>query len=163
MIYLISDTHFNYKNIIKYENRPFASVEDMNKQLISNWNSTVSKNDTIYHLGDFAFGRFENIKSIVDQLNGYKILIKGNHDREKNNIWWHMAGFNDVIDGGIILDNFYLLSHETMYMNSNMPYVNIHGHIHGNKMKGKQYYNVCVEHHKYKPVAFDDIKQLYKM
>lgn len=162
MIYLISDTHFNHKNIIHYENRPFKSVEEMNRSLIKNWNKNISNKDTVYHLGDFAFGNYDEIKVIIHQLNGYKILIKGNHDRSHSAAWWHNAGFNDVINGGVILDNFYLLSHEPMYMNKHMPYVNIHGHIHGNKMEGEQYYNVSVEHHDYQPVPFDKIKELYK-
>lgn len=163
MIYLISDTHFNQKRIIDYENRPFNSVEEMNRQLINNWNNIVSKEDTIYHLGDFASGNKSEVKNIFDQLNGYKVLIKGNHDRCNSNIWWHDIGFEDVIDGGIILDSFYLLTHEPMYMNINMtPYVNIHGHIHSNKMEGNQYFNVSVEHHNYTPVAFDRIKAMYK-
>ncbi len=106
MIYLISDTHFNHKNIIGYENRPFDSVEEMNQQLIANWNKMISNKDTIYHLGDFASGNYDEVKTIADQLNGYKILIKGNHDRNHSKSWWHRIGFDDVIDGGIILDNF---------------------------------------------------------
>lgn len=162
MIYLTSDTHFNHKKIMEYENRPFESVEEMNKILIENWNKTVSNKDTIYHLGDFAWGNQETIKSIVNKLNGYKILIKGNHDRGHSKLWWHDVGFNDVIDGGIILEEFYLLSHEPMYMNSHMPYVNIHGHLHSNKMEGNQYYNVGVELHEYKPIIFDKIKDKFR-
>ena len=76
-----SDTHFNHKNIIKYCNRPFSSVEEMNDTMISNWNQLVKPEDTIFHLGDFAFGRSESIKSILSSLNGRKILVLGNHDR----------------------------------------------------------------------------------
>ncbi|PAB58555.1 phosphoesterase [Anaeromicrobium sediminis] len=161
MIYIIGDTHFNHAKVIDYENRPFADVKAMNKTMIKNWNKTISNKDTIYHLGDFAWGNKRQIKKIVGKLNGYKVLIKGNHDRQYGNEWWHNVGFNDVIDGGVILDNFYLLSHEPMYINSHMPYVNIHGHIHGNKMEGEGYYNASVELHKYKPISFDYIKSLY--
>ena len=159
MIYLTSDTHFNHKKIIDFENRPFESVEEMNEALILNWNKVVSNKDTIYHLVDFAWGNKQEIKNFVSQLNGYKILIKGNHDRGHSKTQWHDVGFNDVIDGGIILEEFYFLSHEPLYMNSNMPYVNLHGHLHSGKMESLKYYNVGVELHSYALISFDLIKE----
>lgn len=80
MIYFVSYTHFNHKNIIDYCNRPFNSVDEMNNVLIQNWNATVSNNDIIYHLGDFALGRKDTIMEITSNLNGKKYLIRGNHD-----------------------------------------------------------------------------------
>jgi calcineurin-like phosphoesterase family protein len=161
LIYIIGDTHFNHDKVIDYENRPFKNIKEMNKKLIKNWNKTISNKDIVYHLGDFAWGNKREVKKIVGKLKGYKVLIKGNHDRQYDNGWWHNVGFDDVIHGGIILDNFYLLSHEPMYINSNMPYVNIHGHMHSNRMEGKSYYNVSVELNDYKPVSFEYIKSLY--
>ncbi len=58
----------------------------------------------------------------------------------------------------IVYGGFFFLSHEPMYMNKHMPYVNIHGHIHGQKYEGTQYVNVSVEHWDYTPVPFDTIK-----
>lgn len=54
-IFVTSDTHFNHKNIIKYCNRPFKDVEEMNEAIINNWNNLVTNDDVIYHLGDFGF------------------------------------------------------------------------------------------------------------
>lgn len=82
-IYITSDLHFNHQNIIKYANRPFSSVEEMNQCLIKNWNDTVKKNDIVYIVGDFFMGRIEKISSILKKLNGYKYLIIGNHDTSK--------------------------------------------------------------------------------
>lgn len=162
MIYIISDTHFFHTNMIAYENRPFKNAEEMNMYMIRKWNSVVKSNDTVYHLGDFAFSGTDDTKAILEQLNGRKILVKGNHDRRKTDTWWKRVGFDDVIDGGVILDNFFLLSHEPMYMNKNMPYVNIHGHIHSKKMEGNQYVNLSVELWDYTPIRFDMIKAMYK-
>lgn len=156
MIYLIADTHFNHKNIIKYEDRPFNTIEEMNETLISNWNNTISKHDKVYHLGDFGWGNKEEITRLVSQLNGYITLIKGNHDGHSNK-WYNDAGFNDVIDGGMVLEEFILLSHKPLYVNNHMPYINIHGHLHSNSMSGKKYINVGVERINYRPILLDTL------
>ena len=72
-IYFISDTHFNHKNIIKYCNRPFKDVEEMNKVLIENWNNTVTDFNTIFHLGDVALTNESEMKEIISKLKGKKI------------------------------------------------------------------------------------------
>jgi len=88
-IFVISDTHFNHANIIKYCNRPFESVYWMNEKMINNWNAVVRPQDIIIHCGDFAFTSHSNTKAaaeiaaLTNSLNGHKILIKGNHDHKK--------------------------------------------------------------------------------
>lgn len=156
MDYITSDTHLNHKAIIDFVDRPFNTVEEMNNTIIDNWNLEVSKYDKIYHTGDFSWGNKEVITGFVDRLNGYKILIKGNHDK-KSNKWYHDAGFDDVIDGGLIIRDFLFLTHKPMFLNKHMPYVNLHGHLHNNKMEGNQYYNVGVELNDYKPILIDKI------
>ena len=80
---VVSDTHFNHANIIKYCSRPFESIEQMNEELIKRWNNTVAKDDIVYHLGDFAFGSKEQLKEILGRLNGRVRLVMGNHDHKK--------------------------------------------------------------------------------
>ena len=81
-IWLSSDHHFHHSNIIKYCNRPFETVEEMNQALIDNWNSVVGKDDDVYHLGDLCFGNIEKWNSVLEPgvLNGNIHLILGNHD-----------------------------------------------------------------------------------
>lgn len=79
-VFFISDPHFYHANIIRFENRPFKNVQEMNDKLIENWNNTVSKEDQVYILGDFSFGTKEETLGILRKLNGQKFLIKGNHD-----------------------------------------------------------------------------------
>ena len=55
-LFFTSDTHFDHKNIIRYCNRPFSSIEEMNNFLIKRWNATVGPDDTVFHLGDVTFG-----------------------------------------------------------------------------------------------------------
>ena len=79
-IFFTSDTHFWHDNIIKFCNRPFNSIEEMNDTIIENWNKVVGKNDIVFHLGDFCFCGSDKFKDIIERLNGYIYLILGNHD-----------------------------------------------------------------------------------
>lgn len=89
-IFVISDTHWNHANIIKYCDRPFASVEEMNAALIKQWNEIVGKEDIVYHLGDFSFGSEESILNIAKQLNGNLKIVPGNHDNKIKRMWSKM-------------------------------------------------------------------------
>jgi calcineurin-like phosphoesterase family protein len=78
--FFTSDTHFGHANIIKYCNRPFASVEEMDNTLIHNWNAVVRPEDTVYHLGDFAVGGGP-AAPYLRRLNGTIYFCLGNHDK----------------------------------------------------------------------------------
>lgn len=78
-----SDNHFGHTNIIKFCNRPFKDVEEMNREMIIKWNSVVDALDTVYLLGDFSFiNDINKTISILNQLNGIKHFTFGNHDKE---------------------------------------------------------------------------------
>lgn len=53
----------------------------MDEVIIANWNSVVSPDDTVLHLGDVALGNIDKSLAKVSRLNGYKICVMGNHDR----------------------------------------------------------------------------------
>lgn len=80
--WITSDCHFGHKKVMKYSNRPFSSVGEMDDALIYNWNKRVKPEDNIYSLGDFAFGKIGYIKGILSRLNGNIHLIDGNHDKQ---------------------------------------------------------------------------------
>ncbi|GFN32997.1 metallophosphoesterase [Paenibacillus xylaniclasticus] len=157
-IFFTSDHHFGHKGIIDFESRPFTSVDEMNEFMIEKWNAVVGKNDKVFHLGDFSFLNQEKTAAIVARLNGRKYLILGNHDRGRSRSWWLEAGFDEVSEYPIIYKEFFFLSHEPMYMNKHMPYVNVHGHIHSQKYEGLNYFNVSVEHWDYSPITFEQIR-----
>ena len=77
-----SDNHHRHTNILKYSNRPFTDMDDMERALIENWNRVVKPDDTVFNLGDFAFCKFNKIEEILRQLNGEHHFILGNHDQE---------------------------------------------------------------------------------
>lgn len=82
--YFSSDWHLDHANIIKYDNRPFKSVEEMNHTILGNVCNTLKKGDMLYYLGDFAMTRSTNsmeghMKALA--LTGAQLyFIKGNHD-----------------------------------------------------------------------------------
>lgn len=94
--FFTSDTHFGHANIIRFCKRPFENVEEMNEALIENWNKVVSDDDTVFHLGDFAFGGSNVWKEIIPRLKGHINLIIGNHDR-KNLRQGYMSFFDMVV------------------------------------------------------------------
>ena len=161
MDYFISDLHLFHDDVIRYENRPFDNVEHMHIEIIKRHNSVVHQHDTVFVMGDVSFGNKEKTESIIKQLNGKLILIKGNHDRNRSNTWFYDVGFNHVSEWPIIYKDFFILSHEPMYVNENMPYVNIHGHLHKTDWVSKRFMNVSMENWNYTPVSFDKVKEYF--
>lgn len=78
--HLYSDPHFGHGNVIKYCNRPFADVAEMNAELIRRYNETVGEHDVVLWLGDCFLGPIEFAQETLAQLNGRKLLVRGNHD-----------------------------------------------------------------------------------
>lgn len=74
-----SDPHFFHNNVIRYCDRPFSSVEEMNEALIRNWNEVVRPGDTVICLGDFSLA-FRPVELFSARLMGDKFLVPGNHD-----------------------------------------------------------------------------------
>lgn len=179
-IWFTSDHHFGHKNILKYTNRPFTSVHEMNKALTENWNNTVGENDTVYYLGDFGLTGIKNLESIYNRLNGKKILVPGNHD--PNRVHRLFDGvviplFELRVDGEkhpISLCHFPMRS----WNGSHRGAIHLHGHSHGDadfwggaldvgvdsianlmalKINGKPEERVVLPEY-YKPVSLDEVK-----
>ena len=162
MIYLIADTHFGHKNIIDYEDRPFANVSEMNKTLIENWNSKVSENDTVYHLGDFALTATKKYFNIFDKLNGKKFLIRGNHDKQSRTKLIDRMGFEDVFEK-YEYDKDIFFTHKPIEVKKYQ--LNIHGHIHGlfyenSRWKDSNHICVSVELTNYEPISMKTLMSL---
>ena len=83
MIYFTADLHLGHRGIIAMKNRPFRTVEEMNRALIMNFNAVVSRRDTVYILGDICHHLdVESSNGLIRRLNGDKILLSGNHDKQ---------------------------------------------------------------------------------
>lgn len=151
-IYFISDLHLSHNNIIKYCNRPYENIEQMNNDIIKRWNSVVGKDDTVWVLGDVGLGRKEDIKKLLLQLKGHKKLIMGNHDRWTTRSYQE-CGFEFVSKYPVLLKGHFLLSHAPI-MDSG-PFYNIYGHVHDNpefQTETERSRCVCVERQDYTPI-----------
>lgn len=164
-VFLIGDCHYGHRNIIKYCNRPFKDVEDMNEQLIKNWNSVVGKNDIVYVVGDFALCGKQKIIEIGQRLNGRKRLVLGNHDQASIETY-RAAGFEFVYNHPIVLDDFFIISHVPLVgISENCPFGGIFAHVHDDpayKDCSCRSFCVSAERIGYTPIDFEVIKQRMK-
>lgn len=152
-VWVWSDTHFGHKNIIKYCDRPYPDIRLMLECLIGNYQSVVKPEDICIWVGDVGFMGDVEINNILTQLNGYKILVVGNHD------FHHGKLRNLAFDETHLL--YYLRVDDedldlvfTHYPQDNLPVdiVNIHGHTHNRNTNVRQQINVSVEVIGYKPI-----------
>ena len=160
-IFLIADTHFGDENIRLYEERPFPDTDTMDREIIRRWNSVVGDNDLVYHLGDFCSGDEVRCRELLSQLKGHKRLIIGNHDTRLTPQQWRELGFEECYDLPILLEKFFVLSHEPLYVCRSMPYANIYGHIHNHpsyKTVSCRSACVSVERIDYTPVPLDLVR-----
>lgn len=166
-IFFTSDNHFFHKNIIKYESRPFKSIEEMTEVMLNKWNTKINKNDQVYILGDFAFGNPEEICNLLDKLNGNKFLIRGNHDHVIKNkevrdkFGWVKDYYLLKYDGlKIVLFHYPIAVWDCKHYNS----LHLFGHIHSNQAdhhllnnKQENSYNVGVDVNNYEPILLEEI------
>jgi calcineurin-like phosphoesterase family protein len=160
MVYVTADTHFGDENILRFEGRPFSSVKEMDEALIHSWNVMVKEEDEIWHLGDFSIPGMEEY--YLKQLHGKIFLIKGNHDLLSNEEYRKM-GFAEVYDHPVILDGFWMMSHEPLYVTRNAPYANVFGHVHGSPQYmdvSERHFIACVERTGYKPLPLEEVKRM---
>ena len=159
--FITSDLHLDHTNIIKYCKRPFLNTEEMNKSLIQNWNNTITYKDTVYFLGDLAFGKGSKTTDYwLKQLNGKIIFIKGNHDKSKNIDFHQNYKFE-------YKDHTFYLTHDPSNVPRSWKGWAICGHHHNNKPqeypfidKKNKKINISVELTKYMPIDMDELIRL---
>jgi len=158
--------------MIKYENRPFTSVEDMNNTMIMNWNSRVRKGDEIYILGDFAFCSGAEANKLLNKLNGQKYFIQGNHDSFMKDKEFDRSKFKSTRELMKISDNGtkIILCHYPMAVWDCQHHgaVHLYGHTHRGGFERhpilkqlENAYNVGVDVTGFYPVTLEEIKSEY--
>lgn len=178
-IFVTSDTHFDHENVIRFCNRPFHNVKQMNKILLENWNNTVGKKDIVYFLGDLVFGKGSHSTEYwLKKLNGNIIFIGGSHDdKEPDKFFSNFYKEEPTIySKNVILCKNYILeykgikfflTHEPENVPKDWDGWAICGHHHNNRpeeypfinRKSKRI-NISVEFTQYKPYSLDKIVEL---
>lgn len=121
--YLISDTHLKHENMKTYCDRPSDFTERIHKNIFN----LLTQHDCLIHLGDVGIGKYESWDWMIRAWPGKKVLIRGNHDRQRSTSWWMQHGFDFACDGMLFRDCW--LSHEPSTSLS-VGTLNIHGHLH---------------------------------
>lgn len=136
--WVISDTHWNHKNILEYTGRPYKSLEEMNEALIRLWQTNVQPDDYIIHCGDFFMGRKEDAEPILKRLPGVKVLVWGNHDKliKKMKLEHYFAHTADYLEVQVGQDCA-VLSHFPFeeWNNRRQGWWHLCGHMHGGGSK----------------------------
>jgi len=171
-IWLISDTHFNHTNILKFVDnttgdlvRPgFNDTEDMDQHMVDCWNSVVKHGDKIYHLGDVVLGQHEEewMKTNWPKLNGKKNLILGNHDNYKmlarGGFFSNIYESRDLREFGLLLTHRPAHDSQLWDFTNNRPMKSCHGHIHQRHSPSANHINLSVELINYTPVNIEDLR-----
>ncbi len=169
-IFFTSDHHFGHENIIKFCNRPFENAREMNEEMIKRWNEKIKPKDEVYHLGDFGLTYKENLATILDQLNGKKYLIVGNHEgaalQNRGKFKWikeyHELKVKDPdCQNGV---QRIILFHYAMRTWRGIGRGNWHlyGHSHGNlpDLDNQLCFDIGVDSHDFYPLSYEEVKAI---
>ena len=156
MIFFTADEHYGHTNIIKYCDRPFASAEEMDAEIIKRHNEVVGENDIVYHLGDFTMKGTDKAEVYIMRLNGKHVFINGSHD------YWN-KNLKDIIELKVN-DKYLVLCHYPMrsWPRSFHGSIQLFGHCHGSmKPEGKQM-DVGVDTNDFYPYSLEQIISIMK-
>ena len=150
-VYLISDPHFGHENMAKH--RGFSCAEEQDELIVTNWNKTVNKRDTVWVLGDLTMEKSNY--EILSRLNGTINVVLGNHDLPQHT--GELMKYDNKV-GGAVKYKGCLLTHVPVHESEVDRFRKvIHGHVHSKSIDHTKYVNVCCEEVNYTPVLFEDL------
>ena len=157
--FFTSDTHFGDMRVLRFDHRPFPTLDHHDAGLIERWNARVGPRDTVWHLGDFALGPTpERAAAILGALQGEKHLLVGNNDDAATlalSGWASVAHYAEVAVEGRML----VLCHYAFRTWNGMGRgaVNLHGHSHGKLTPMPRQYDVGVDAQDFRPVTLPEV------
>ena len=156
-IFFTADEHYGHTNIIRYCNRPFASAEVMDTEIIGRHNEFVGSQDEVIHAGDFTLAKRSIAEKYIKRLNGTHIFLKGSH-----NCWLKksiaMIWERDIQGFYVVVCHFAMRVWPRSHYNSWQLY----GHSHGKLPPIGKQWDVGVDNKDFYPVSFDKICEIMK-
>ena len=158
-VWFTSDTHFGDPRVLRIDKRPFRTVAEHDAALMALWNETVSADDEVWHLGDFALhGQGDRIEDLLAALNGRKHLVTGNNDGPATlaaSGWASVQAYAELNLGGTAL----VMCHYAFrtWKNMGRGWIDLHGHSHGKLKPQTRQYDVGVDAWEYRPVGLETI------
>ncbi|WP_119461799.1 metallophosphoesterase family protein [Rhodospirillaceae bacterium SYSU D60014] len=159
-VFFTSDTHFGHGGALGLFGRPFASVAEMDAELIRRWNDSVGPEDDVWHLGDFAIRqRAGRMAEILEALAGRKHLVVGNNDGEVTTSlpgWASVQPYAEIMldDTRLVLCHYPFRSWNGMGKGA----VNLHGHSHGRMAPLPRQADVGVDLWDFRPVTLAQLR-----
>ncbi len=180
--FFMSDSHAYHSNICsgttqwggsKEQTRVFDTPEEMTQEIIKNINKYVKHDDVLYHLGDWSFAGFPNIKKFRDQINCRNIhLILGNHDHHiennKENIQSIFSSVQHLKEVSVEGQHIIMLHYSMrVWKGSHKGFWHLYGHSHAgleHSPNGKSI-DVGVDNAfrlfgEYRPFSFEELKTI---
>ena len=161
MYYFSSDHHFGHTNILKFCNRPFKDVNEMNQELIDRHNSIVNDNDMVIIIGDFSFLSKPDTKAVIKRMKGHLVFLKGSHDRwlkpytQCHELWEH---YFKELKTYITCCHYQMKTWPRSHYNS----IQLYGHHHGNSIPEGKQMDIGVDTNDYYPYPLTDIINIMK-
>ena len=165
-LFFTSDLHFGHNKEFLYRPRGFDNIFMHDATIISNWNGVVKPADDIFILGDLMLRYNEYGTWCLNQLNGRKHIVLGNHDSApRQQIYMNMPSVIDMLLADQIKIGkyrFFLCHYPTLTDNfdRSRKMFNLHGHTHSpDKFQFIDYccYNVALDAHNNTPVEIETI------
>ena len=157
MYFFTADEHYGHQNIIRYCNRPYLSVTEMDNDLIDKHNQVVTKGDIVIHAGDFTLKNKTKAGEYISKLSGSHIFLQGSHDGWLNGnvheIW------ERTIEGQHVVVCHYAMR---TWGRSHYGSWELFGHSHGTLEPIGLQYDIGVDNNNYYPISFDQLKMKLK-
>lgn len=154
-VFFTSDEHFGHTNIIKYSNRPYPSVAEMDQDLINKFNRKVPKDGYTIHGGDFYLGRDKQTvwDRYVRHLNGKHLFLMGSHDKWLDNTKAHEIVELRINDQLIVVCHYAMRVWPASHYNSWLLY----GHSHGRLPSEGKSHDIGVDNNNYEPISYEEV------